>query len=84
MSVKEEKAAKNSVKCGRFGLLIVLLGRIPTGSTFSAPRSHQATELTTFYHFVPHLSRKSFIVKKKLAGERPTYAPKFEIAKACG
>jgi len=81
---KEEKAAKNSVTSERFWLFTVILGRIPTGSTFSAPRSHQATELTTFYHFVPHLSCKSFIVKKKLAGECPTYAPKFEIAKACG
>ena len=75
---------QSTVKVGRFRLFIVLLGRIPTGSTFSAPRSHQATELTTFYHFVPHLSCKSFFVKKKLAGECPTYAPKFEIAKACG
>jgi len=66
--MKEEKAAKDSVKTGRF----VLLGQIPTGSTFSAPRSHQATELTTFYHFVPHLSRKSFIVKQKLVGPRHT------------
>ena len=72
MSLKEEKAAKSSVKTGRSGLSNELLGRIPTGSTFSAPRSHQATELTTFYHFVPHLSCKSFIVKKKLAGVRPT------------
>jgi len=74
MSLKEEKAAKSSVKIGRSGLFVVLLGRIPTGSTFSAPRSHQATELATFYHFVPHLSRKSFIVKQKLAGAHPTCA----------
>jgi hypothetical protein len=73
-SVKEEKAAKNSVKFERFGLLVDLLGRIPTGSTVSAPRSHQATDPATFYHFVPHLSRKSFIVKQKLAAARPTRA----------
>ena len=84
MSFKEEKAAKDSVNTGRFGLFIVLLGRIPTGSTFSAPRSHQATELTTFNHFVPHLSRKSFIVKQKLVGARPTSTPLRETAKPCG
>jgi hypothetical protein len=84
MSFKEEKAAKNSVKTGRFGLFVVLLGRIPTGSTFSAPRSHKATELTTFYHFVPHLSRKSFIVKQKLDGLHPTGARILEITKASG
>jgi hypothetical protein len=81
---KEEKTAKNSVTSERFWLFTVLLGRIPTGSTFSAPRSHQATELTTFYHFVPHLSRKSFIVKQKLAGTHPTYPRISEITKACG
>jgi hypothetical protein len=72
MSLKEEKAAKSSAKTSWIGLFDELLGRIPTGSTFSAPRSHRTTKLTTFYHFVPHLSCKSFIVKKKLAGVRPT------------
>jgi hypothetical protein len=82
--VKEEKAAKDSVKTARFELFIDLLGRIPTGSTVSAPCTHNATELTTFYHFVPHLSRKSFIVKQKLAGVRPTRTLADENAKACG
>jgi len=36
-SEKEEKA-KSSVNSGRFGLFVDLLGRIPTGSTISAPR----------------------------------------------
>ena len=45
---------------------------------------HTATELTTFYHIYPHLSRKSFIVKRKLAGLRPTPALPIENAKACG
>ncbi len=80
----EEKAAKDSVKSGRFGLVIVLLGRIPTGSTIQLLVSHRATAFTTFYHFVPHLTRKSFIVKRKLAGRRPTWARALEIAKACG
>ena len=84
MALKEEKAAKSSVKTGRFGLFVNLLGRIPTGSTISAPRSHQATELTTFYHFVPHLNRKSFIVKKKLEGAGSTSAPFRESTKPCG
>jgi hypothetical protein len=82
--IKEEKAAKDSVKTGRCGLFVDLSGRISTGSTISAPRTHKATDLTTFYHFVPHLSRKSFIVKQKLAGVRPTWALPEENAKACG
>ena len=84
MALKEEKAAKSSVKTGRFGLFVDLLGRIPTGSTISAPRYHQATELTTFYHFVPHLNRKSFIVKKKLESGSAGSAPIWESTKACG
>ena len=68
----------------RFGLFVDLLGRIPTGSTISAPRTRNATDLTTFDHFVPHLSRKSFIVKQKLAGLGPTGALTIENAKACG
>jgi len=35
----------------RFELFIDLLGRIPTGSTISAPRTHNPADLTTFYHF---------------------------------
>ena len=83
-SLKEEKAAKSSVKTGRIGLFNELLGRIPTGSTFSAPRFHRATKLTTFYHFVPHLSCKSFIVKQKLAGASPTSVLILETTNRCG
>ena len=74
---------QSSVKFGRFGLSVVL-GRIPTGSTFSAPLCQIATELTTFYHFVPHLSRKSFIVKQKLEGVNPTSRVLRESTMACG
>jgi hypothetical protein len=40
--------------------------------------------LTTSYHFVPHLSCKSFIVKQKLDGAHPTLASIQESTKACG
>ena len=79
-SEKEAKVAQSSVS---FELSVGLLGRIPTGSTFSAPRCHKAIEATTFYHFVPHLRRKSFIVKQKLAGYNPVWAPPSQTTTAC-
>jgi len=65
-ATREVKIVQSSVKIGRFGLSVVLLGRFPTGSSFSARASHFPAALTTSYHFVPHLSCKSFIVKHKL------------------
>jgi len=44
------KTAQSSVNLVRFGLFIVLLGRIPTGSTFSAPDSHEPYRP---HHFLP-------------------------------
>jgi len=41
---------QSSVKVGRFGLFIVLMGRFSTGSSFSAPASHG---LYCIYHFGP-------------------------------
>jgi len=49
-------------------MLIVFLGRIPTGSTFQLLNPTNLNSPATFYHFVPHLSPKSFIVKQKLPG----------------
>jgi hypothetical protein len=42
--------AQSSVNVGRFGLFGVLLGRLPTGSSFSAPDFHGPNCL---YHFEP-------------------------------
>ena len=42
--------AQSKVKLGRFGLFIVLLGRSSTGSSFSAPSSHDPYHL---HHFLP-------------------------------
>jgi hypothetical protein len=67
-ATREVKAAQSMVKLGWIGLFVVLLGRFPTGSSFSASRSHNLTLFTTLYHFVPHLSRKLLIVKRKLEG----------------
>jgi hypothetical protein len=58
---------QSAVKVGRFGLSVELLGRSPTGSSFSA-RACTPYRIPTLYHFVPHLSPKSFIVKQKLEG----------------
>lgn len=80
-AMQEAKVAQSSIN---FGLSVVLLGRIPTGSTFSAPNCQETSELTTFYHFHPHLSRKSFIVKRKLEGRRPTPALSEESTISCG
>jgi hypothetical protein len=68
LATKEAKTTQKQVKLGWFGLFVELLGRISTGSSFSATRSHNLTLLTTLYHFVPHLTRKSLIVKRKLEG----------------
>ena len=75
---------QNRVNFGRFGLFVVLLGRFPTGSSLSAPNSQALTALTTFYHFCPHLTRKSFIVKQKLQGCSPTWALISESTRTCG
>ena len=47
---KEAKTLQTSVIAGQFGLFVVLLGRSSTGSSFSAPVSH---DLHCLYHFVP-------------------------------
>jgi hypothetical protein len=57
-----------------FHRLLVFSSVFPTNLTFAA----------TFYHFVPHLSPKSFIVKQKLDGRAPTPAVISENTKACG
>jgi hypothetical protein len=44
------KTAQSAVKLGRFGLFVLLLGRISTGSSISAPESH---EPDFYYHFEP-------------------------------
>ena len=51
---------------------------------FSSKLRTALTVLTTSYHFVPHLSRKSFIVKQKLDGPCPTPALILENTEACG
>jgi hypothetical protein len=81
---REVKAAQEMVKLGWFGLFVVLLGRFSTGSSISASRSHNLTLLTTLYHFVPHLTRKSLIVNNKLEGWHPTLGGIQQSARTCG
>src|SRR5205807_9163889 len=52
-ATREVKATQSSVNPGRFGLFSVLLGRFSTGSSLSAPASHQ---LNGSDHSVPLLS----------------------------
>src|SRR3954469_20326888 len=52
---KEVKAAQYTVKVGQFGLFVVLLGRISTGSSISAPQSTALPLVplsTTLYHIL--------------------------------
>lgn len=72
------------VKLGWFGLFVVLLGRFPTGSSFQLRYATGLTDLTTSYHFVPHLSRKSFIVKQKLLGTMTTVGAFSKTTSPCG
>jgi hypothetical protein len=72
------------VKLGWFGLFVVLLGRLATGSSFQLRYSTVFTDSTTSYHFVPHLSRKSFIVKQKLLGTIPTVGSFRKTTSRCG
>jgi hypothetical protein len=72
------------VKLGWFGLFVVLLGRFPTGSSFQLRYATALTDPSTSYHFVPHLSRKSFIVKQKLIGTIPTVGEFYKTTRPCG
>jgi hypothetical protein len=72
------------VNLGRFGLFALLLGRISTGSSFSASRPTTLTFLTTLFHFLPHLSCKSLIVKNKLEGIDVTKVPIWQSTRPCG
>jgi hypothetical protein len=67
-ATREVKATQSSVKLGWFGLFVELLGRLSTGSSFSASVPTDSNYLTTSNHFVPHLTRKSLIVNIKLKG----------------
>src|SRR5260370_39908828 len=83
-ATREVKAAQSMVKLSWFGLFVKLLGRFSTGSSLSASRSHVLPVLTTLYHFVPHLTRKSLIVKNKLEGRVPTLGVIRQNARTCG
>jgi hypothetical protein len=85
MAAPEElKITQNRVNLSWFGLCFELLGRFPTGSSLFATRSHDFPVLTTPYHFVPHLSRKLLIVKRKLKGRVNTLVHAAQSTRACG
>ena len=71
-------------KLARFGLLAKLSGRISTGSSFSASRPTISIDLTTLYHFLPHLSCKLLIVKSKLEGVDVTKVQNWQSTTHCG
>ncbi len=76
--------AQSSVKLFRFGLFVLSSGRISTGSSFTAARPTNSPTLTTPYHFVPHLTRKSLIVNTKLEGRVVTKVPIRQNTSTCG
>jgi hypothetical protein len=70
------KEGKSGAKYGQTRLVRVV--RQAFGSVFhrllfiSFPVATAQTVLTTLYHFVPHLTRKSLIVNNKVEGWHPT------------
>jgi hypothetical protein len=45
---------------------VLLLGRFPTGSSYSASVATYQSFVATLYHFRPHLTRKLLIVKREV------------------
>jgi hypothetical protein len=80
----EAKATQSRSKFGCSGLFDLLLGRLPTGSSLSASVATNRTVLTTLYHFVPHLTCKSFIVNRKLKGQHPALVGSIQTTSRCG
>jgi hypothetical protein len=83
-ATREVKTAQNVVELAWIGLFVDLLGRFSTGSSLSAFRSTVLTVLTTPYHFVPHLSCKLLIVKRKLKGRTTRLDMTLQTTTACG
>jgi hypothetical protein len=81
---KEAKTTQELVKLGWFGRFVLLLGRFSTGSSLSLPVPTTLIWLTTVFHFVPHLTRKSLIVNNKLEGRVPTVGLIQQSASTCG
>src|SRR5690349_12209999 len=78
---KQRKVRSNS---GDSGCLSNFWVGFPPAPRFQLQVPTNRTVSATLYHFLPHLSRKSFIVKQKLDGPYPTPALIFETTKACG
>jgi len=76
--------AQSVVNLVWIGLFVLFLGRISTGASFSASRSTESNFLTILYHFVPHLSCKLLIVKRKLKGRTSTLVLDSQNTSACG
>lgn len=49
-----------------------------------SPLPTTSTELTTFYHFCPHLTPKWFVVNEKYQGRGPTQMPFWKTASRWG
>ena len=81
---EEAKTTQKLVKLCWFGLFVVLLGRFPTGSSYQLPVPTTLTVLSTLCHFLPHLTRKSLIVKHKLEGWGATQGVIPQSTSPCG
>src|ERR1700676_3784575 len=81
---RRSKLCKGRSNSGDSGFLSCLWVGFPPAPRFQLQRPTALTVSTTSYHFVPHLSAKSFIVKQKLDGPLPTWTLFRETTKACG
>src|SRR6266849_2646964 len=68
---------------GGSGCLSCFWVGFPPAPRYQLPTPTALTALTTFYHFCPHLTRKSFIVKQKLQGCSPTWALIQQTTRPC-
>src|ERR1700684_508205 len=82
--LRRSKTRKTRSNSGDSGCLSCLWVGFPPAPRFQLQRPTALTLSTTSYHFVPHLSVKSFIVKQKLDGLPPTWTLFRETTKACG
>lgn len=81
---RRQKRRKASAKAGDSGCLSCCWVGFPPAPRFQLLTPTDSTAHATFYHFVPHLISKSFIVKQELDGSNPTPALILENTKACG
>src|ERR1700719_4092254 len=79
--LKRRKNWSNSVGSGDLSNSWV---GFPPAPLYRLPVPPTSTVLTPVFHFLPHLTRKSLIVKRKLEGRVPTVGPIRQTTTSCG